>query len=413
MVANTIASSQRVLKPARLTNMKTGQMLLSKGTKGSLTVLGASSNSLGEGVSFDKWLNVNDDEFPSLVQTGAQSSDKTTASQSTEGTVNVATDSSTTGALSWAECLNTEHSKSFQSNIPMIEHTPQVHLIFVNYKVSSEGYKTPLVDIAIAASKAVSEANVDAVQPTRNGWQIYVKTEHDKATLMAMGLDLAAKHVSLEARMTSISTPNVKITLKDLPLHEVMNKDILTAMKPVALIVSPVKYANIWINGWHTHLHNGDRFFYISKDKVTRFDKSILVKEIKACVFKPTIFSRCSRCDQQGHHASSEDCPVLVPPEVQSSTEASKGPSNPLSNLYVCPEGCTWENKDGLEIKSSEHEFQYEKLVDHGHADRAEKLLEEDFPIDVKKTADFYVPPDTISEQWSEKKIHVMSKQVF
>ena len=110
MAANTIASSQRVLKPARLTNMKTGQMLLSKGTKGSLTVLGASSNSLGEGVSFDKWLNVNDDEFPSLVQTGAQSSDKTTASQSTEGTVNVATDSSTTGALSWAEHLNTELS---------------------------------------------------------------------------------------------------------------------------------------------------------------------------------------------------------------------------------------------------------------------------------------------------------------
>ena len=77
----------------------------------------------------------------------------------------------TTGTQSWAEPLNTEHSKSFQSNILMMEHTPQVHPIFVKYKkVSSEGYKTPLVDVAVAAGKAVSKANVDAVQPTHNGW---------------------------------------------------------------------------------------------------------------------------------------------------------------------------------------------------------------------------------------------------
>ncbi len=57
----------------------------------------------------------------------------------------------------------------------MMEHTPQVCPIFMNYKkVSSEGYKTPLVDVAVAASKAVGEANVDAVQPTHNGWQIYI-----------------------------------------------------------------------------------------------------------------------------------------------------------------------------------------------------------------------------------------------
>ncbi len=61
-------------------------------------------------------------------------------------------------------------------------------------------------------------------------------------------------------------------------------------------------------------------------------------------------------------------------------------------------------------MKSSEHEFQYEKLVNHGHADRAEKLLEEDFAIDVKKTADFHLPADTLSECWGEKKIHVMDR---
>ena len=43
MAVSLNASSQRVLKPARLTNMKIGQMLLGKGNKGSLTVLGTSS----------------------------------------------------------------------------------------------------------------------------------------------------------------------------------------------------------------------------------------------------------------------------------------------------------------------------------------------------------------------------------
>ena len=178
---------------------------------------------------------MNEEDFPSPGQTGTQASNQIAASQSIESTTNAANvviDSVTTGAMSWAEFLNIEHSKSFQSNILMMEHTPQVCLIFVNYKkVSSEGYKIPLVDVTVAASKAVGEANVDAVQPTHNGWQIYVKTECDRATLMAMGLDLAGKYVSLEARTTSISTPNVKITLKDLPLYEVMNEDVLAAVK--------------------------------------------------------------------------------------------------------------------------------------------------------------------------------------
>ena len=143
------------------------------------------------------------------------------------------------------------------------------------------------------------------------------------------------------------------------------------------------------------HLSNRDRFFYVSEDEVPKFDKFLLVKEIKAQVFKPTVFSRC---DYQGYHTSSEDCPALAPPEVQLSTEAFKGPSNPLSSLYMCPEGCTWENKDGLAMKSSEYEFQFEKLAEHGHVDRAEKLLEKDFAIDVKKTAEFHLPIDTLSE---------------
>ncbi len=83
-------------------------------------------------------------------------------------------------ALTWAERASKDHSKCFQLKVPMMEHTPQVHLVFVHYKkVSSEGYGTPLIDVAVVAGKSVGEANVDVVQPTKNGWQIYVKTEVD------------------------------------------------------------------------------------------------------------------------------------------------------------------------------------------------------------------------------------------
>ncbi len=116
----------------------------------------------------------------------------------------------------WAERASKDHSKCFQSKVPMIEHTLQVHPVFMHYKkVSSEGYFTPLIDVAVAAGKSVGEANVDAIQPTKNGWQIYVKTEVDQATLLATGLDLAGKHISLESCSFSISSPMVKIVVKD------------------------------------------------------------------------------------------------------------------------------------------------------------------------------------------------------
>ncbi len=204
-----------------------------------------------------------------------------------------------------------------------------------------EGYKTPLIDVAGAAGKAVGTINVDAVQPTRNGWQIYVKMEKDCTVLLATGLDLAGKHISLESRTLSAPVLNVKITVKDLPLHEVSNEAVLEAVKQIAPVASPVKYSNIWIDGHCTHLRNCDRFFYVAVEEVDKFPRSLLVGDIKARILKPVVYARCSRCDQRGHQPSDPECLALVPPEVQALTEAFCGLQNPLSNLYVCSEGCT------------------------------------------------------------------------
>ena len=65
-------------------------------------------------------------------------------------------------------------------SIPSVEHRPEVHLVFLNFKrVGREGYKIPLIQVATAVAKTVGERNVDAVQPMRNGWQIYIKTESE------------------------------------------------------------------------------------------------------------------------------------------------------------------------------------------------------------------------------------------
>ncbi len=113
--------------------------------------------------------------------------------------------------------------------------------------------------------------------------------------------------------------------VKDLPLHEVTNEDVLEAVKQVAPIMSKIKYANIWIDGRHTHLRNGNWFFYVAEEEVTKFSKSLLICDIKARVIMPVVYSQCSRCDQQGHRAFSPDCPALAPPEVQESTKAFRG----------------------------------------------------------------------------------------
>ena len=41
--------------------------------------------------------------------------------------------------------------------------------------------------------------NVNAIQPMRNGWQIYVKTDIDRQKLLTMGLELAGKSIDLQA----------------------------------------------------------------------------------------------------------------------------------------------------------------------------------------------------------------------
>ena len=90
----------------------------------------------------------------------------------------------------------------------------------------------------------------------------------------------------------------MKLVLKDLPLHEISNDQVLAALKRNEDIdvQSQVWYSNIYIDGHRTHLRNRDRFIYVIQESSSRLGKSVLIDGYQARVIKPVVLSRCSRC---------------------------------------------------------------------------------------------------------------------
>ncbi len=254
----------------------------------------------------------------------------------------------------------------------------------------------------------VGQRNIDAIQLMRNGWQIYVKTETDRALLMSTGLEIAGKSIDLQAPIQDPNfTQNVKIILQDLPLNEVTNNRVLLALKSIEGIdvQSQVRYSNIYINGQWTHLQNGDHFIYVTETSIPHLAGSFLVDDFMARIVKPTLYSRCSHCQQVGHKANSPDYPARVPPEVTDSIQAFCGSADPLSNLHVCPEGCTWTTAD-TKYDSVEKEFQHNKVQSHSLAHEANTMLSLPTPRDIMYRARDLVPQ--ICEQWENQEIMVM-----
>ncbi len=118
--------------------------------------------------------------------------------------------------------------------------------------------------------------------------------------------------------------------------------------------------------------------------------------DFTARIVKPTIYSRCSHCQQVGHKASSSDCPARAQPEVAELIQPFCSGADPLSNLHVCPEGCTWVTFD-TEYDSVEKEFQHNKIESHGLVHEADAMLSLPTPKDIMYRACNLVPK--LSEQ--------------
>ncbi len=144
------------------------------------------------------------------------------------------------------------------------------------------------MQIATSVVQALQDpTSVDAVQPMRTGWCIYVHTQADRNRLVERGLMVAGKFVTLCSEYHSNFKESVKITLKDLPLHAVDNELVLEAVRPLATVLSPVNYLNVWYNRKMTNICNGNHFVYIEAKDVNTFPSSLQIGEYVARVFKP------------------------------------------------------------------------------------------------------------------------------
>ena len=130
------------------------------------------------------------------------------------------------------------------------EHVSQVQLIFLAYKkVSWEGHWIPIADVVTSIAAAVENADqIDGIQALKAGWNIYMKTEVDHAALLLVSINLAGRHVTLMPYRHE-NNDLVKIIIKDLPLHEVSNQDVLSSVKEHMDILSDVRYSNVYVDG--------------------------------------------------------------------------------------------------------------------------------------------------------------------
>ncbi len=149
---------------------------------------------------------------------------------------------------------------------------------------------------------------LDAVQPMRTGWYIYMCTNADQNELVKKGMTVAGEHIMLQNETNPAQRNTVKITVKDLPLHSVSNQEVLDAVKECCIVHSEVKYLNIWHNGKATSICNSDRFLYISQSDLTKVPELLEVSTYKARVFKPMALTKCKRCGSEGHRASDPKC---------------------------------------------------------------------------------------------------------
>ncbi len=154
---------------------------------------------------------------------------------------------------------------------------------------------------------------------------------------------------------------------------------------------------------WHSlYIHNGDRFVYIEAKNVAQFPNKLQVGEHVAQVFKPTDKDICKRCNAEGHRHQDDSCPAQAPEEISKTVRAFCDGKNLLSNLHKCPEGCVLhvgENK----YATSEHYYQFHKLMAHDKREEAFSLLDEDNAFKVMQKAQQLLPPDQISDSWKDE----------
>ncbi len=192
--------------------------------------------------------------------------------------------------------------------------------------MSTDGEHILLIQVAALVAQVMSDDSVlDAIQPMRAGWCIYMRSITDRAKLVAQGITVASRYIQLQSDVRHDRQRSVKVTLHDLPLHSVDNADVLDTLREVCHVTSPVQYANVWHNDQLTSIRNGDRFVYMEVGDIGKLPNTLQVGEYVSRILKPVQMATCKRCNNVGHQASDKTCPALASEDVRDTIETFHG----------------------------------------------------------------------------------------
>ena len=150
------------------------------------------------------------------------------------------------GAHNWST-PDAPHSVDPSFRAPTLQHKAEVAPVFLAYycQVSQEGSHISLMQIATSVCQSLKDLMVvDAVQPMKTGWNIYVQTFVDRQALINKGLMVAGKYVTLRSEYLAPHNKSVKVMIRDLPLHSVDNEEVLDTLKDICDVLSLVNYSN-------------------------------------------------------------------------------------------------------------------------------------------------------------------------
>ncbi len=120
---------------------------------------------------------------------------------------------------------------------------------------------------------------VDAVQPMKSGWWIYLYMNADRERLVSQGITVERKHIPLRSEFCSNVQQTVKVVVKDLPLHMVDNSQVLSVLSDICEVASEIHYGTLWHEGKPTSIRNGDHFFYVTEAVVNTLPESFKWQE--------------------------------------------------------------------------------------------------------------------------------------
>ena len=289
-----------------------------------------------------------------------------------------------------------------------VQHKAVVELVFLAYNHISTETRHTLIQVATAVAQSVgNDTAVDAVQPMRIGWWIYLRTHADHAHLVVQGITLAGKYIPLRSEFCSSQWKTVKIIIYDFSLHEVDNDQVLEVMNILCTVHSEVLYGTVWHEGQPTSIRNGDWFMYVSEDVVPSLPDSVEIAGICGRVIKPAAMRWCHHCGEIGHKATDPSCPARAPEGLQGNLEIVHGGKNPLSNLHNCEEN--YVIKDGQhDFTLSEQHYQFNRLHFHGKIDASYRVLEVDSGFQAMKIAESALLKDEEKPEWKDMALREM-----